>query len=123
MRTPEGRAAMAARGRAFRARASSSARPGGRKIDREGYVLVKAPGHPLADCQSYVREHRLAMERHLGRPLTSQEVVHHVNGDPQDNRIENLWLFPNNVAHRAWHQISKSGRELSLLMPAIPLAR
>jgi hypothetical protein len=54
MKTPEGRAAMAARSRRLRAcgKLGISSRPGGgRKIDREGYLLVKASGHPQADCQ------------------------------------------------------------------------
>lgn len=62
---------------------------GGRRINDGGYVLVHCPSHPSAK-NGYVREHRLVMENHLGRLLASWEVVHHINSNTADNRIENL---------------------------------
>jgi hypothetical protein len=39
-------------------------------------------------------EHRLVMEQILGRPLTGNETVHHLNGDGLDNSPENLCVMP-----------------------------
>lgn len=77
---------------------------GGRTIDKNGYVLVFCPGHPMARkmghrIPKYVLEHRLVMAEHLGRMLDPQEVVHHKNGDKADNRIENLELYTSNAHH------------------------
>jgi len=74
---------------------------GGRRIDDYGYVAIRLPGHPHARS-GYVREHRLVMERELGRVLEPHELVHHRNGDKTDNRIENLELTTR-AEHRRMH--------------------
>lgn len=79
--------------------ARNSSWQGGRKIDKGGYILILAPTHPNATKAGYVREHRLVMEATLGRYLTTDEVVHHRNGDTADNRPENLELFACNADH------------------------
>lgn len=47
--------------------------------------------------------HRYLMERKLGRSLTSSEVVHHIDMDPLNNTIENLYLYPNESEHQKGH--------------------
>lgn len=63
---------------------------GGQQIDRDGYVRTYAPDHPWPRRGGYVPEHVRRMELSLGRRMTPDENVHHLNHDRQDNRLENL---------------------------------
>ena len=76
---------------------------GGRSSNGAGYACVWMPDHPYCDRHGYVLEHRLIVEKQIGRYLTKEEQVHHINGKKDDNRSENLYLFPNNSAHRLFH--------------------
>lgn len=66
---------------------------GGKTMSKEGYVKIWKPDHPYANTDKYVFEHRLVLEKQLGRYLTEEEQTHHVNGNRADNRPENLQII------------------------------
>lgn len=74
-----------------------------------GYIMRKVNNHPKQNKKGYVAEHRLVYEQYLGRFLDSKEVIHHINGNREDNRIENLQLFVRNSEHiKKYHSKSRN---------------
>lgn len=74
---------------------------GAKTVTANGYVVVKIADHdPLTAMahKGWIAEHRLVMARSLGRPLRADELVHHVNNDPSDNRLANLELWTSDGA-------------------------
>lgn len=66
---------------------------GGRTKNRHGYIYLRNPEHPNANSNGYVMEHRVVMEKMIGRYLKPKETVHHKNGIRDDNQPENLELW------------------------------
>lgn len=80
---------------------------GGIKKNSNGYILVKLSKNdiyfPMTKNGGYVRLHRLVMAKSLGRCLKTEEIVHHVDGNLENNKKENLKLFKNNGEHTSSH--------------------
>lgn len=64
----------------------------GGKTILKGYKFMRMPEHPQANSAGYVSLHRLNAEKKVGRPLLRGEHVHHIDGDKQNNKRNNLYL-------------------------------
>lgn len=77
---------------------------GGKYFDSSGYVVVYMPNHPNCGVKKTVLEHRFVMECKIGRYLTDEEVVHHIDFNKSNNNPDNLMLFPNQSRHILFHK-------------------
>jgi hypothetical protein len=58
-----------------------------------------------------VLEHRYVMEKALGRPLATDEVVHHIDGNKRNNDLGNLVIKTRRAHAQEHHQEWKDRRE------------
>lgn len=77
-------------------------------LDKKGYYRYE-------DTDELV--HRKVMERVLGRKLTSEEIVDHINGIRTDNRPSNLRLVPDRWSHAAASGLTVHGEKLPWWKP------
>ena len=68
----------------------------GGKIKVKEYIVLRIGN-------KYFLEHRLIMQNHIGRKLKNYEVVHHIDGNKENNNLDNLKLFNNQSEHRKEH--------------------
>lgn len=104
-------------------RAEKSAVWKGGRTTSGGYILIYSPNHPRRNASKYVFEHRLAMEKHLGRYLHSWETVHHKNGIKDDNRIENLKLLPGGEHNTVIQKVYEENKELKKVIMVLLINR
>lgn len=77
----------------------------GGKYLSNGYYVLFMPNHPNRSEKNVVFEHRFVMECKLGRYLTNEEVVHHIDEDKLNNAPDNLMLFATNSDHIKHHNM------------------
>lgn len=82
-----------------------------------GYIYIYAPNHHRANAwgSGYVKRCVLVAEKHFGKIIKSDEIIHHINGNRDDDRIENLAIMTRgqhtSLHHKNRIQIrDKSGR-------------
>jgi len=70
----------------------------------ETYEFEMCKGHNRANKDGYVYTHILVAEEILGRPLTDEECVHHIDENRKNNNPDNLMVFRSNSDHISYHR-------------------
>lgn len=73
---------------------------GGKTVSR-GRAMLSAPKHPHANGRGYVPHHRVIFEECLGRFLTPDEILHHIDARKENNDVQNLYLTTRSGHRRA----------------------
>jgi hypothetical protein len=78
---------------------------GARRIQSDGYVLIKVAEHGHS-YSNWKAEHIIVVEQALGRKLFPEDKVHHIDFNPQNNTINNLYVCDGRSKHTKLHQFN-----------------
>jgi hypothetical protein len=88
----------------------------GGKKKTSGYIYLLNPNHHLAQKNGYVKRANLVAEKCLNRQLTKQELLHHIDGNKENDTPENLYLFTS-FEHKQFHALNRKPILKSNLLP------
>lgn len=74
-----------------------------RKKSSSGYILVYDE-----ERKDFIEEHRYNLEKFLNKRLLSNQIVHHIDGDKINNKINNLFLCESSSEHNLCHSSLES---------------
>lgn len=103
----------------------SAAKSGNKHHNWNGGIMTREGGRVFIRISKniYKARARMVMEEKIGRRLTKNEIVHHINGDPSDDRVENL-MITNRAVHVIGHHTgSKRSEETRKKIGAKSLGR
>jgi hypothetical protein len=87
-------------------------------LANNNHFFVRVPNHPHCNKNKQVSLATLIMESHIGRYLNHDEVVHHKDGNPHNNDINNLQLLADKE-HRMLHFRLRKRNNKGQLMPVL----
>ena len=73
----------------------------------QGRNYIRVYNHPNSHKSGYILNSRYVVEQSIGRYLKPEEHIHHINFVKDDDRLENLFIFPTESEHTRYHQLLK----------------